>query len=33
MQTIKIPAGIDNNQRVRFGEFDVLVEVIADKKI
>jgi DnaJ-class molecular chaperone len=31
-QTIKIPAGIDNNQRVRFGDFDVLVEVKSDKR-
>jgi DnaJ-class molecular chaperone len=31
-QTIKIPAGIDNNQRVRFGDFDVLVEVKGDKR-
>jgi DnaJ-class molecular chaperone len=31
-QNIKIPAGIDNNQRVRFGDFDVMVEVKADKR-
>jgi len=31
-QTVKIPAGIDNNQRVRFGEYDVIVEVRPDKR-
>lgn len=31
-QTVKIPAGIDNNQRVRFGEYDVIVEVRSDKR-
>jgi DnaJ-class molecular chaperone len=31
-QTIKIPAGVDNNQRVRFGEFDVMIEVTPDKR-
>lgn len=31
-QTVKIPAGVDNGQRVRFGEYDVVVEVRADKR-
>ncbi len=31
-QTVKIPAGIDNNQKVRFGEYDVIVEVRPDKR-
>jgi DnaJ-class molecular chaperone len=26
-QTVKIPAGVDNGQRVRFGTYDVLIEV------
>lgn len=26
-QTVKIPAGVDNGQRVRFGDYDVLIEV------
>jgi DnaJ-class molecular chaperone len=29
-QKIKIPAGVDNGSRIRFGEYDVLVEVKAD---
>lgn len=31
-QTVKIPAGVDNGQRVRFGEYDVIVEVKPDKR-
>lgn len=31
-QTVKIPAGVDNNQRIRFGEYDVIVEVRSDKR-
>ncbi len=31
-QTVKIPAGIDNGQRVRFGSYDILVEVKPDKR-
>ena len=31
-QTVKIPAGIDNGQRVRFGAYDILVEVRPDKR-
>lgn len=27
IQTVKIPAGVDNGQRVRFGNYDVLIEV------
>lgn len=29
-QKIKIPAGVDNGSRIRFGEYDVLVEVKVD---
>jgi DnaJ-class molecular chaperone len=31
-QTIKIPAGVDNGSRIRFGEYDVVVDVAADKR-
>lgn len=31
-QTIKIPAGVDNGSRIRFGDYDVVVEVRSDKK-
>lgn len=31
-QTVKIPAGVDNGQRVRFGSYDVIVEVKPDKR-
>jgi DnaJ-class molecular chaperone len=31
-QTIKIPAGVDNSSRIRFGEYDVVIEVAPDKK-
>lgn len=31
-QTIKIPAGVDNGSRIRFENYDVLVEVSPDKK-
>ena len=31
-QTIKIPAGVDNGSRIRFGDYDVVLEVTPDKK-
>ena len=31
-QTIKIPAGVDNDSRIRFGDYDVVVEVTPDKR-
>ena len=31
-QTIKIPAGVDNDSRIRFGDYDVVIEVSPDKK-
>ena len=31
-QTIKIPAGVDNGSRIRFGNYDVAIEVRPDKK-
>jgi len=31
-RTIKIPAGVDTNSRIRFDEFDIVVEVRQDKK-
>lgn len=31
-QTIKIPAGVDNGSRIRFGDYDVVVEVHPDKR-
>lgn len=31
-QTIKIPAGVDNGSRVRFGDYDVVLEVRPDKR-
>lgn len=31
-QTVKIPAGVDNGQRVRFGSYDVLIEVRPDRR-
>lgn len=31
-QTIKIPAGVDNGSRIRFGEFDIVVEVQPDSR-
>ncbi len=31
-QTVKIPAGVDNGQRVRFGDYDVLIEVRPDRR-
>jgi DnaJ-class molecular chaperone len=31
-QTIKIPAGVNDGSRIRFGEADVVIEVIPDKK-
>lgn len=31
-QTVKIPAGVDNGQRIRFNAYDVIVDVKPDKK-
>ena len=31
-QTIKIPAGVDNNSRIRFEAYDVVIQVEQDKK-
>ena len=31
-QTIKIPSGVDDGSRIRFGEADIVIEVIPDKK-
>ncbi|MBI2028092.1 MAG: DnaJ domain-containing protein [Candidatus Levybacteria bacterium] len=31
-QTIKIPAGVDDGSRIRFGEYDVVVEVTPDTR-
>jgi DnaJ-class molecular chaperone len=31
-QTIKIPAGVDNESRIRFGDYDVVIDVTPDKK-
>lgn len=31
-QTIKIPAGVDEGSRIRFGNYDVVVEVVPDRK-
>jgi len=31
-QTVKIPAGVDSGQRVRFGEYDVMIEVRPDSR-
>lgn len=31
-QTIKIPAGVDNGSRIRFGDYDVVLSVRPDKK-
>ena len=31
-QTVKIPAGVDDGQRVRFGDYDVLIEVSPDRR-
>jgi len=31
-QTIKIPAGVDNDSRIRFGDYDVVVEVTPDRR-
>lgn len=31
-KTIKIPAGVDSGSRIRFDEFDILVEVAGDKR-
>lgn len=31
-QTVKIPAGVDDGSRIRFGDYDVVLEVIPDKR-
>jgi DnaJ-class molecular chaperone len=31
-QTVKIPAGVDNNQRIRFDSYDLLIEVRPDSR-
>lgn len=31
-QTIKIPAGVDDGSRIRFGDYDVVIDVHPDKK-
>jgi DnaJ-class molecular chaperone len=31
-QTIKIPAGVDNGSRIRFGDYDVVIDVTPDRK-
>jgi DnaJ-class molecular chaperone len=31
-QTIKIPAGVDNGSRIRFGEYDVVIDVTPDRR-
>ena len=31
-QTVKIPAGVDNGSRIRFDDYDVLIEVRPDSK-
>lgn len=31
-QTIKIPAGVDSGSRIRFGDYDVVVDVAPDKR-
>lgn len=31
-QTIKIPAGVDNGSRIRFGDYDILVQVTPSEK-
>lgn len=32
VQTIKIPAGVDDGSRIRFGDADVIINVMADKR-
>src|ERR1035437_5877056 len=32
MQTIKIPAGVDDGSRIRFGDYDVVIDVTPDNK-
>ena len=32
VQTIKIPAGVDDGSRIRFGEADVVIDVLPDRK-
>ncbi|MGA2967745.1 MAG: DnaJ C-terminal domain-containing protein [Candidatus Levyibacteriota bacterium] len=31
-QTIKIPAGVDDGSRIRFGDYDVVIDVTPDRK-
>ncbi len=31
-QTIKIPAGVDDGSRIRFGEYDVVIEIRSDQR-
>jgi DnaJ-class molecular chaperone len=31
-QTIKIPAGVDDGSRIRFGDYDVVIDVTSDRK-
>lgn len=31
-QTIKIPAGVDEGSRIRFGDYDVVIDLIPDKR-
>lgn len=31
-ETLRIPAGVDENSRIRFGEYDVIIEVNLDKR-
>lgn len=30
-QTIKIPGGVDTGSRIRFGDYDIVIDVLADK--
>jgi len=32
MQTIRIPAGVDDNSRIRFGDYDVVIDVRPDRR-
>jgi DnaJ-class molecular chaperone len=32
IQTIKIPAGVDDGSRIRFGDYDVVLDVSQDKR-
>ena len=33
VQTIKIPKGVDNGSRIRFGDYDIVLEVRPDKRL